>query len=68
MNALQLTPDDDVSIVLKALNLGDTVGLYDVIACELVPSGHKISLRAIKQGEDVKKYGWSIGIATQDIG
>jgi altronate hydrolase len=67
MNALQLAPNDNVAIVLNTLNPGDAAGLYDVIAREPVPSGHKISLRAIKKGEEVKKYGYSIGIASQDI-
>jgi altronate dehydratase len=32
-----------------------------------VPFGHKLSLRAIRTGEPVLKYGARIGLATADI-
>lgn len=32
-----------------------------------IPYGHKIALRPIAEGEDVIKYGLSIGSATEDI-
>ncbi|MBP5405076.1 MAG: altronate dehydratase [Clostridia bacterium] len=48
-----LTPSDNVG-VLKAAR-GD------------VPMGHKIALTEIKKGEPVIKYGYPIGVATEDI-
>ena len=32
-----------------------------------IPFGHKFALEDIKKGEKVKKYGQSIGIATENI-
>ena len=32
-----------------------------------VPYGHKLAVAAIARGEDIIKYGESIGVATQDI-
>ncbi len=32
-----------------------------------IPYGHKIALRPIAEGEDVIKYGLSIGSASEDI-
>ena len=33
-----------------------------------IPIGHKIALRAAKEGDSIVKYGVSIGVATSDIG
>lgn len=38
-----------------------------VVASADIPYGHKIALRDIRKGEQVIKYGLSIGTATQDI-
>ena len=35
---------------------------------ENIPTGHKVALRAIAEGEIITKYGCPIGAATQDIG
>jgi altronate hydrolase len=67
MKALRLAPDDDVAIVLSALAPGDSVGIDGVVACEPVASGHKIALRDLPGGSDVRKYGWSIGRALGPI-
>jgi altronate hydrolase len=67
MKALRLAPDDDVAIVLAPLGPGDAVGLKAVVAREAVPSGHKIALRDIPAGAEVRKYGWSIGRALAPI-
>lgn len=32
-----------------------------------IPFGHKLALRDIPKGEPVMKYGWPIGVATDDI-
>ena len=37
-------------------------------ANQTIPMGHKVALRHIKAGEAVIKYGYPIGIATEDIG
>lgn len=32
-----------------------------------VPLGHKVALRPVKEGETVREYGRSIGVAVRDI-
>lgn len=51
---------------LIILNEKDNVGVLKKPLGE-IPMGHKIALRDIKKGEKVVKYGYPIGVATQDI-
>jgi altronate hydrolase len=67
MKVLQLSPADDVAIALTALAVGEATGFHDLIAQDPIPAGHKIALRDVTTGEDVRKYGSSIGIARQAI-
>jgi len=67
--ALVITPRDNVATALEALEPGqilDIEGLRITIA-QATPRGHKIALRLIRAGEDVLKYGSTIGTATADI-
>jgi len=50
---LQLHPDDDVAVALRAH--GD------------VPAGHKAALRDLEAGAVVRKYGWPIGRLTAPV-
>jgi altronate hydrolase len=57
--------DDDVGIALRALEAGETVaGLAMRVA---IPKGHKVALRSVAAGADVRKYGWPIGKAIAAI-
>lgn len=67
MKVLQLAPGDDVGIALAPLAPGEPLGLAGLAAREAVPAGHKIALRNIAGGTDVRKYGWSIGRALGPI-
>ncbi|MBR4645028.1 MAG: altronate dehydratase [Bacteroidaceae bacterium] len=51
--SLQIHPADTVAVALQEL--------------PGIPAGHKFALRDIAQGEDVFKYGYSIGHATRPI-
>lgn len=50
---LKIDPRDNVAIALRET--------------ETIPIGHKIALKTIKNGMEVIKYGYPIGIATQNI-
>jgi altronate hydrolase len=56
---------DDVGIALRDLTKGETVA--GVSVRQDVPKGHKIALRDIAAGADVRKYGWPIGRASRAI-
>ncbi|MFS2158837.1 UxaA family hydrolase [Pseudomonas sp. Pseusp122] len=64
-----LATDDDVAIARTALDKGAEASVdgVTVVAQDLIPSGHKIALRAIRAGSLVHKYGQVIGQATRDL-
>lgn len=67
--ALRLKDDDDVAVILRALEPGATVRFADasVVAAAAIPSGHKIALRPIADGALIRKYGQVIGRACAPI-
>jgi altronate hydrolase len=68
-DAVRIAPQDDVAVALRALEAGETidVGGQAVTLIEHVGRGHKVALHPIAAGEPVRRYGWSIGSATQAI-
>lgn len=68
---LQICEEDGVAVALSPIEAGETAAYgpgKTVTAGEAIRQGHKIALRPIAAGEDVIKYGCSIGGATEDIG
>ncbi len=65
----RIHPDDDVVVALKTLEAGEQLdlGAVSIEVRDAVPRGHKVALRGIRKGNEVRKYGWPIGRATQDI-
>lgn len=67
---IKINKYDNVAVALKELKPGITVEL-DGLKVELfdkIPAGHKFSLKPIKKGGVIIKYGYSIGYAATDIG
>src|SRR5262245_36266600 len=58
-------PDDHVGIALRPIAAGEAVS--GVVARTAIPKGHKMALKAVAAGEDVRKYGWPIGRAVKAI-
>jgi altronate hydrolase len=69
IDCIKIHPADTVVIALGALAKGAMVATAgeSFMVKEDVPKGHKIALRAIRQGEDIMKYGHVIGHATTAI-
>ena len=67
--ALVISARDNVATALQPLAAGQIVvmGTESVTVVEPIPKGHKMSLRLIRRGEQVMKYGSTIGTATCDI-
>jgi altronate hydrolase len=63
---IRLHPADTVAIARATLLPGVPVA-DGVRATQRIPPGHKIALRAIKQGERILKYNQIIGFATRAI-
>ena len=67
---LQIHPEDNVVVCLQEMKKGDSIVLSDgrnVDVTEDVPAGHKLAIKNIANGENVVKYGYAIGHATEDI-
>jgi altronate hydrolase len=62
---IQISPLDNVVVLLLPLRAGHTVA--GVVLTADIPSGHKVALKAIAQGEPVIKYGYPIGAASVAI-
>ena len=62
---IQIHPTDNVAVALHTLSKGTVFA--GVTALEEIPQGHKMALQGISANENVIKYGFSIGHATQDI-
>src|SRR5687768_4818483 len=68
-DVVQVHPTDNVAVALEALSAGQEVmlGGERITLHDDVPAGHKIALRALAAGESVRKYGFAIGLATEEI-
>lgn len=62
---IRIFPTDNVAVALHPVMKGTEFA--GVIAAEDIPQGHKMALSAIATGENVTKYGFSIGHATKEI-
>ncbi|MBR6763075.1 MAG: altronate dehydratase [Clostridia bacterium] len=62
---IHIHPADNVAVALKALPAGTVFN--GVTALQDIPQGHKMALSALKPGDQVVKYGFSIGHSTAAI-
>ena len=66
---IKIHPSDNVAVAVEGLTKGLTACFNDVNVTLLqdIPAGHKFAIRNIAQDDEVKKYGFSIGHAKEDI-
>lgn len=67
MKTIRISELDNVAVALHPIAAGEeiTAGGISVKALEDIPQGHKIALRPIEKGENIIKYGFPIGHATE---
>ena len=65
---LKINPADNVVVAIKAQHKGAQIEVDGqcITLLEDVPAGHKIAIRDLAKGENVIKYGFPIGHATED--
>ncbi len=63
---VQLNPDDNVVTATRALEVGVVVADGQTTT-QLIPSGHKVAIRAIPKGDKIRKYAQMIGVASDHI-
>jgi altronate hydrolase len=72
---IRLHPKDHVVIVLRDFNKGETLTVdtgelsanRQIVLLDDVPKGHKILTESVRAGEHILKFGYSIGLAKEDI-
>jgi altronate hydrolase len=66
---LQLHPSDPVALARRELEPGTELEGADrhITVLDPIPHGHKLALTDIPEGEQVRKYGQPIGVATRAI-
>ena len=65
MKTIRIAQRDNVAVALEPLCAGESY--YGVTLGENIPAGHKFALTDVPAGENVVKYAYPIGHATQDI-
>lgn len=66
---LRINPEDNVAVALQDLKAGLEVqidGIGSIRLGEDIPRGHKFTLRELREGDDIVKYGFPIGHLTRD--
>src|SRR6267142_152161 len=68
-DAVYLSPDDNICVAARNLPAGQALEIAGtrITLVEPVRLGHKIAVRSIRKGEQVRKYGQIIGQATEAI-
>ncbi len=66
---IKINPIDNVAVALRAVEKGTvcTIEGKEINVLSNIPQGHKIALAPISENENVIKYGFPIGHATEDI-
>ena len=67
---VRLHADDNIAVAARNVPLGTTFqfpGSPDYFSREAIDMGHKISLKALEVGQPIKKFGQTIGYASQAI-
>ena len=69
LSAIRLFPADNVLVLTRSFEAGETIELGDIRRALQTPIGlgHKIAACAISPGEKILKYGAPIGSATAPI-
>ena len=69
-NIIQLHEKDNVVVVVETLQSGDIIVINgkEILVTKALDIGHKLALKNISKGEQIIKYGISIGRASEDIG
>jgi len=64
---IRIHPADDVVIARQQLVGGTRIESEGITVAGLIPPGHKVAVRAIAQGQPVRRYNQIIGTAKQPI-
>jgi len=64
---IKLGEQDNIAVCPMEIPKDSIIETYNIKSCNKIPQGHKISIKEIKKGEKIYKYGQIIGEAIKDI-
>lgn len=66
---VRIIKKDNVVVALKELSVGEKICVdgLEIEALDMIPAGHKMSIRDLAEGDKVIKYGEPIGAVTKDV-
>ena len=66
---LKINPADSVVVCLQPKQKGDVIEVdgLSITVNQDTPAGHKVLIKDVQQGEDIIKYGYPIGHASQNL-
>lgn len=66
---IRINEKDNVAVAVRPVEAGELVKVGDceIVAKEAIAQGHKMSVRAIAEGESIIKYGFAIGHSIMDV-
>ncbi|WP_054023162.1 UxaA family hydrolase [Bacillus sp. FJAT-28004] len=73
VDALIMDDCDHVVMALRDIKSGEMVryrdgqGIHEITALDAIPFGHKLAIEALNEGQEVRKYGETIGLASHAI-
>ena len=69
LDFLRIHPDDDAAVALRDIpqHTETEVAGRRFVTLDDIPMGHKMALRGLRAGENVRKYGSPIGHVTRDV-
>ena len=53
---LKLGNLDDVAVALQSIGAGEYISAFELTTISDIPAGHKVALRAIPEGQPVRKF------------
>src|SRR5947208_1409232 len=67
---VRLHSEDNIAVAARHVTLGTSFqfpGTGELFSREVIDMGHKIAIRSIESGQPIKKFGQTIGFASQPI-
>ncbi len=64
---LTLNPSDNIAVALRQIDAGALLGSSGQYAADKISPGHKVAMTGIGAGQEIIKYGRTIGVASRDI-